>query len=192
MNTSKQVVSLYGKDKGVGLRKKRRRVILAPWVPTPDDAVEEIMKIASVGEGDTVCDLGCGDGRMLIAAVKNYGAKKAIGYEIKEELCNLSMQEIQKQGLQQQIEIRQENMLNADISEISVLAMYQSTKTNEILRRKLEKEMKPGTRVVTYGFQIRKWQSKNQAQIFDHGYGDFHTVYLYVVPEAFTQNNLTD
>lgn len=169
--------------------KKRRRVILAPWVPTPDEAIQEMMKIADVGQEDTVCDLGCGDGRMLIAAVKHFGAKRAIGYEIKLELCNLSGQEVQNQDLQQQITIHQENMLTSDVSEATVITTYLSTRTNALLRKKLEMETKPGTRIVTYGFQMRKWQSRSQAQVYDHRYGDFHTIYLYIMPEAFTQHN---
>ena len=171
--------------------KSRRKLILAPWVPTPNEAVEEIMKIAAVGQEDTVCDLGCGDGRILIAAVKHFGAKRATGYEIKIELCNLSRQEVQNQDLQQRITIHQENLLTADVSEASVITIYLSTRTNELLRRKLEIETNAGTRIVTYGFPMRKWRPKSQAQVYDHRYGDFHTVYLYVVPEAFTQHNLT-
>src|SRR4030042_5583083 len=104
--------------------KSRRKLILAHWVPTPNEAVEEIMKIAAVGQEDTVCDLGCGDGRILIAAVKHFGAKRATGYEIKIELCNLSRQEVQNQDLQQRITIHQENLLTADVSEASVITIY--------------------------------------------------------------------
>jgi len=168
------------------MMKRRRRLSLAPWVPTPDEAVEEIMRLASVSQKDTVCDLGCGDGRVLIAAVKHFGAKRAIGYEINTEMCDLSRQEIQHKDLKQQIEIHQKNLLTADVSEASVITIYLSTRSNEILRRKLEMETNSGTGIVTYGFRMRKWQPRSQVQVYDHGYGDFHSAYLYIVPEAFT------
>ena len=144
------------------MMKSRRKLILAPWVPTPNEAVEEIMKVASVDQEDTVCDLGCGDGRILIAAVKHFGAKRAIGYEIKIELCNLSRQEIRNQDLQQRIEIHEEDLLIADVSEASVITIYLSTKTNELLRKKLEIETNAGTRIVTYGFPMRKWRQRGK------------------------------
>ena len=166
--------------------RRRRRLSLATWVPAPAKAVKTILEVACVGQEDTVCDLGCGDGRILVAAVKRFGGRSAIGYEIKKDLCDVSRQEVQRQDLQQRIAICQENLLTADVSKASVITVYLSTRANELLRRKLEMEASPGTRVVTYGFPMRKWRPKSQVQVFDRRFGDFRSVYLYVVPEAFT------
>ena len=172
--------------------RRRRRLSLATWVPAPANAVMTILKVACVGQEDTVCDLGCGDGRILVAAVKHFGARNAIGYEMKIDLCNVSRKEVQRQDLQQRIAICQENLLTADVSKASVITVYLSTRSNELVRRKLETEANPETRIVTYGFPMRKWRPKSQVQVFDRLLGDFRPVYLYVLPEAFTQHNLTD
>ena len=96
---------------------------LARWEPTPLETVKSILELAKVGPTDTVYDLGCGDARILIMAVKEFGAKRAVGYEIRQDLCEGSKKEIRRQHLQKRISVIKGNLLDADVSEASVITL---------------------------------------------------------------------
>jgi hypothetical protein len=151
----------------------------APYVPSPPDVVRKMLEIAEVGSDDVVYDLGCGDGRILFTAVKDFGAKKAVGYEINENRYNNVLKEIERQNLQDRIEIFNENLLKADISEATVITLYLTTSGNNRLKPKLTKETKKGTRIVSRSFKISGWYpSKTE----NHSY---NRIYLYKTPIAF-------
>jgi tRNA A58 N-methylase Trm61 len=171
----------------VGESRTRTGGQLAPFDPTPQEVVERMLKLANVRSGDVLYDLGAGDGRVIIAAAKKYGVK-AIGYEIDPGLAKLARENVQKQGVKNLVEIRQEDFLNADLSTASVVTLYLSHDGNLALRSKLMQQLKPGARVVSYTFDMAEWQPKIAEQYRD-GAGNIHMIYLWQAgePLAFRQ-----
>lgn len=161
---------------------------LVQWVATPFEIVRKMLELADVTSKDIIYDLGCGDARMLIMAVKEFGAQQAVGYEIRKDLCDSSRQEIQHQNLQSRITIISGNLLDAGLSEAAVIVLYLSPKANERLRPKLEREAKAGTRVVSYDFPIDSWCTDSKVRLEKYPSSErSHTksIYIYVVPQAF-------
>ena len=161
---------------------------LVQWVPTPFEVVRKVLELAQVSSNDTVYDLGSGDSRILIMAVEEFGAQKAVGYEIRKGLYQVSKQKVQYQNLQDRITLIRGNLLDADISGASVITLYLSPKANEHLRPKLEKEARPGTRVVSYDFPIGSWSLDKKVRLGKYpGSERSHTktINMYVVPQAF-------
>lgn len=161
---------------------------LVQWVPTPFEIVRKMLELARVSSNDIVYDLGCGDARMLIMAVEDFGARKAVGYEIRKGLYQRSKQKVQYQNLQDRITLIRGNLLDADISKASVIVLYLSPKANERLRPKLEKEAKSGTRIVSYDFPISSWSTDKKVQLGKYPSSErsyTKTIYRYVVPQAF-------
>ncbi len=156
---------------------------LARWDPTPLEIVRGMLELAKVGSQDIVYDLGCGDGRILFMAVKEFGAQKAVGYEIRQDLCEDSQKEIQRQNLQKQISVIKGNFLVADISEASIITLYLFPTANEILRPKLEKGTGFGTRVISHDYPIETWQIA-ETEVCSGG-----TLYLYIIPQAFQSSS---
>ena len=154
---------------------------LAPFDPTPQEVVERMLKLANVRSGDVLYDLGAGDGRVVIAAAKKYGVK-AIGYEIDPGLAKLARENVQKQGVRNLVEIRQEDFFNADLSAASVVMLYLSHDGNLALRSKLMQQLKPGARVVSYTFDMAEWQPKITEHYRD-GAGNIHMIYLWQAGE---------
>lgn len=138
--------------------------------------------MAQVGPDDVIYDLGCGDGRILITAVEKFGAKKAVGYELREDLYQRSLQEIKRRNLQDKVVLIKGNFLESDLSEASVVTLYLSSEANELVRPKLEKELRSGTRIVSLTFKIHTWQISGLM----YGWGPPRfPIHLYIIPEAF-------
>ncbi|BCU67428.1 50S ribosomal protein L11 methyltransferase [Sulfolobales archaeon HS-7] len=150
-----------------------------PYVPTPDPVVKIMLEKAKVGEGDIVYDLGCGDGRIVITAVKEFNAKRAVCIEINDERINETKKNIEKNGLVGRVEVKKANFFDADLSEATVLTMFLLANVNDLLRPKLEKELRPGTRIVSHEFEMRNWKPKEVVQVEDGSMR--HTVYLYIL-----------
>ncbi len=148
----------------------------APYVSSAPEVVKKMLEVAEVGPTDIVYDLGCGDGRILLTSVKDFGAKKAIGYELREDLYKTTSMEIEKHGLQDRIELVNADLFTADISEATVITLYLTTSANERLRPKLKREAKVGTRIVSHDFRIEGWEPAKRENFHDH------TIYLYIVP----------
>ena len=149
----------------------------APYSPTPPRIVRRMLKIARVGPGDVVYDLGCGDGRILIMAVKEFGAKKAVGYEIGEEVYRTALREVERLGLDR-IRLVKGDLFEADLSEATVITLYLDDLTNKRLKPKLEREARVGARIVSYAYGIKGWKAAEKERL----HGD--TIFLYTVPEA--------
>ncbi|MEM1569180.1 MAG: SAM-dependent methyltransferase [Candidatus Bathyarchaeia archaeon] len=154
-------------------------VSLAPFVASPPEVVRAMLELAQVTKDDVVCDMGCGDGRILFMAVSEFGAKKAVGYEIRRDLYNMVLDKILTEELSDRIVVYNRDCITADLSEVTVITLYLTTSGNDRLRPKFEKEAKPGTRIVSHDFSITGWKA---AKIERFG---GHTLYLYVVPDAF-------
>ena len=152
---------------------------LARWDPTPLKIVRGMLELAKVGSQDIVYDLGSGDSRILFMAVEEFGAQKAVGYEIRQDLYDDSWKEIQRKNLQKQISVIKGNLLDADISEATVITLYLFPTANEILKPKLEKEISLGTRVISHDYPIETWQIDTR-EVCAGG-----NLYLYITPQAF-------
>jgi SAM-dependent methyltransferase len=152
---------------------------LAPFDPTPQEVVERMLELAGVTKSDTVYDLGAGDGRIVIAAAKKYGAK-AVGFEIDPGLVKLARENVRKAGVEKLVEIRQEDFMTADLSAASVVTLYLSFDGNIRVRPLLMRQLEPGARVVSYHFDMGDWQPKIVESYRDSG-GDAHTLYFWQI-----------
>jgi ubiquinone/menaquinone biosynthesis C-methylase UbiE len=151
---------------------------LAPYIPTPQVVVEKMLESARVKPGETVYDLGSGDGRILFTAVQEFGAR-AIGVEILPEKCEKTRERVRSMGLEDKITVIQGSALRVDLSSADVVTMYFLTSSNERLRPALEKHLKPGARVVSNQFPVKGWKPANVVHVRD-GSMD-HTIYVYAM-----------
>jgi predicted RNA methylase len=130
---------------------------LAPDIPTPQPIVERMLEAGHVKPGDLVYDLGSGDGRVVITAAQKFGAK-AVGVEIRPDLCRIASERIKAAGLEDRVKIVQGSALRVDLSPADVVTMFLLTTSNERLKPTLEKYLKPGARVVSNQFPIKGWK----------------------------------
>jgi tRNA A58 N-methylase Trm61 len=145
------------------------------FVPTPEDVVEQMLKLANVHKGDVVYDLGCGDGRTVITAAKTFGVR-AVGIDINPERIKESLENARKAGVMDRVTFRNEDLFEANIKEATVVTLYLLQSLNVKLRPKLWKELKPGTRVVSHDFDMGDWKPDKQIEL------DEHTIYLWTIP----------
>ena len=151
---------------------------LAPYVASPDRVVDRMLEMANIKPGETLIDLGCGDGRILIAAVERYKAK-AIGVEISQKLVEQASTRIQREGLTEQARVVQGDLLKADLTGADIVTIYLESSLNTQLRPRLERFLKPGARVVSHDYAIPGWKPTK----VDKSDGR-HLVYLYEMPPA--------
>lgn len=151
---------------------------LAPPIPTPQLVVEKMLQASHVKPGETVYDLGSGDGRIVITAAQKFGAK-AVGVEIVPDLCDKARERVKALGLEDKVSIVQGSALRVDLSAADVVTMYFLTSSNERLRPNLEHWLKPGARVVSNEFQIKGWKSVETVRVKDGSME--HTIYVYEI-----------
>ncbi len=143
------------------------------WVPTSAELVMNMLKIAKVGPSDLVYDLGAGDGKIAIAAAREFGAT-AVGIEFNPEMAALGQRNAQRAGVSKQVKIIQGDIFKEDFSKATVVTMYLLPELNLKLRPTILK-MKPGTRVVSHAFTMGDWEA--DAEIDSPAKG-----YFWVVP----------
>ncbi len=151
------------------------------WVPTPDDIVEEMMKLGNVKKGDVAYEPGPGDGRMLIAAVKK-GAVKGVGIELDAEKAKEAKENVKKAGYEKVITINEGDALKADYSEATVVLLYMGNEFNNLLRPILEKQLKPGTRIISHRFVLGDWAPDKTIKV-NGADGDEYTLHVWTVKE---------
>ena len=154
--------------------------ILVPYEPTPDNVVEAMLKIGNIGANDVVMDLGSGDGRIVITAAREYGAR-AIGVELNPDLVNRSLTNAKTAGVSDRVEFRQEDIFKTDLTPATVVTMFLYPRVNIMLRPKLL-ELKPGTRIVSHFHDMQEWRPDNRQRLMtkEH-YGDTW-VFLWYIP----------
>lgn len=152
---------------------------LAPFVPSPPEVVEKMLELAEVKPGEVVYDLGCGDGRIVIMAAQKFKAK-GVGVELQDDLVKKARQRIRELGLEGQVEIIQGDLMKVDVSKADVVTLYLLTDSNEKLKPKLLKELKPGARIVSHDFEMRNWVPEKIVEVEAHGHN--HTIYVYRMP----------
>ena len=134
----------------------------APYVPTPQHMVRRMLELADVGEDDIVYDLGSGDGRIVIMAAKEFGAR-GVGVEIDRDLVKRARFKARQAGVSDRVEFRQGDLFEAEIDEATVVALYLWPHMNARLRPKLQSELTSGARVVSYDFGINGWEADTVA-----------------------------
>jgi len=151
---------------------------LAPYIPTPEAIVLRLLEAARVKAGDTVYDLGAGDGRIVIMAAQRFGAK-AVGVEIMPDLCRKATQRIQALGLADRVQMMEDSAFRVDLSPATVVTMFFLTTSNERIRPNLEKYLRTGARVVSNEFPIKGWRA---AEIVHVKSGSMnHSIYVYEI-----------
>ncbi|MCL5671003.1 MAG: class I SAM-dependent methyltransferase [Acidobacteria bacterium] len=153
---------------------------VVPYVPTPMTVAERMLELAKVNRNDVLYDLGSGDGRIVILAAQKYGAH-AVGVELDTKRYQESSARIEELGLASRAKILHEDMFKADIHNATVVTLYLLTSVNEEIRPMLEKQLRPGTRVVSHDFQMNGWKAEKTEEISAKD-GSMHTVYLYIRP----------
>jgi SAM-dependent methyltransferase len=128
-----------------------------PYVPTPHSIVESMLALAQVGADDVVVDLGSGDGRIVIAAAKQYGAR-GVGIEIDRTLIAEAEARARKEGVAGRVRFVARDLFDADLREATVLTLYLLPETNRKLLPKILAEMRPGARVVAHRFAVGDWR----------------------------------
>ncbi len=155
---------------------------LAPYVNSPEHAVEKMLDMAGLKTGETLYDLGCGDGRILIAAAQRYRVK-AVGIEISDHLARRAADNVKKAGLQGRVKVVHGNFMQTNLTQADVVTLYLATAANESLRPNLERYLRPNTRVVSYDYPIPGWKAINTSES-EGRHGATHTIYLYEVPAS--------
>ncbi len=155
---------------------------LAPFVGTPEHAINKILEVANLKPGETLYDLGCGDGRILVAAAQRYKVN-AVGIEISETYAKKAAEKAKHAGLQDRIKVIHGDFMKTDLSGANVVTLYLATAANDTVRPNLERYLKAKTRVVSYDYPIPGWRAIDTYDT--EGYaGDTHVIYLYEVPAS--------
>jgi len=149
-----------------------------PDVRTPLVVVNEMLRLANVTREDVVYDLGSGDGRIVIAAAKDRGAR-GVGYEIDPVLVAQATERARRLGLADRVSFRQEDLFRADLTGATVVTLYLSPDLNRRLRPKLQSELRPGARIVSHNFDMGDWSPTATMQVSSNE--GTHTLYLWVV-----------
>ena len=134
------------------------------FVPTPDDVVDRMLELAAVTRNDVVYDLGCGDGRIPIAAARTYGAR-GVGIDIDPQRIRESRENALKARVEGRVRFIEGDLFEADISEATVVTLFLLTQLNLKLRPKLLTELNPGTRVVSHGFDMGDWAPEQRVYV---------------------------
>lgn len=153
---------------------------IAPFVASPPQVVRRMLVLAELKPGEIFYDLGAGDGRTVIMAAQEFGAR-AVGIELREDLAKKALQTVYQLGLQDRVTILHSNLFDVDISPADVVFLYLTTSANEKVKPKLEAELKPGARVVSHDYEIVGWKPAKVEEFCENpelGYPS-HTLYLY-------------
>jgi SAM-dependent methyltransferase len=149
-----------------------------PYVPTPQNVVDEMLKLANVTKDDVVYDLGCGDGRLVITAVKNFGAKRGVGVDIDPERIAESNANAKAAAVTDRVKFVVQDLFETDFKEATVVTLYLLPEVNLRLRPKLLSELKPGTRVVSHAFNMGDWAPEKTVTVEPGG----QRLYLWTIP----------
>jgi len=139
-----------------------------------------MLTVAEVKPGEIVYDLGCGDGRVVIMAAQEFGAR-AVGIEMREDLAKQAMGKVTELSLDDRVKIVQGDMFKVDLSQADVVTLYLTTSANDKVKPKLEAELKPGARVISHDYEVLGWRPVKIDNFCENprlGYPS-HTIYAY-------------
>jgi cyclopropane fatty-acyl-phospholipid synthase-like methyltransferase len=147
------------------------------YVPTSNGVAEAMLKLAGVTAADTVYDLGSGDGRIVIAAAKKFGAR-GVGVELDPELVKTARKNAQAARVADRVTFLQQDLFKTDLADATVVTLYLSNSVNMRLRGVLQRALKPGSRVVSHRFAMGDWQPEAERRV------EGTTVYLWRIGDA--------
>lgn len=157
-----------------------------PYVPTPQNVVNQMLELAQVSGDDVLYDLGSGDGRIPITAAQKYNVRRGTGVELDPELVEESRANAESAGVSDRVEFLQQDLFQTDLSEATVVTLYLLPDVNLELRSKLLRELEPGTRIVSHDFDMGEWQPEQVINVQSDTRQ--HTLYYWVVPEEIPDN----
>jgi SAM-dependent methyltransferase len=149
--------------------------------PSPMNVVDQMLKLADVRKGDVLYDLGCGDGRIVIAAAGLFGAR-GVGIDIDPQRVKESVENARAAGVLDRVTFRNEDLFEASIAEATVVTLFLWPEVNLKLRPKLWRDLKPGTRVVSYYWDMGDWVPDKEIDV------DGHSIYLWTIPAKRASN----
>lgn len=160
-----------------------RRSPDVPYVPTTEAAVSAMLKLAEVKKNDVVYDLGCGDGRIVITAAKNIGAR-GVGIDINPVRIGEAKENARKAGVEKLVRFEENDLFEADIHEATVVTLFLLPQINLKLRPKLLRDLKPGTRIVSNTFDMGDWKAEKEITVPDTADDEYlsHRLFLWIVP----------
>ena len=158
-----------------GMAKAQKYDLDVPYVPTRPAVVQAMLEMAEVKPGDVLYDLGCGDGRIVVAAAKDFGATGK-GFDIDPQRIAEANANAQKAGVQDQVSFTETNLFSVDLSEASVITLYLLPDVNMQLRSKIL-ALKPGTRIVSHAFDMGDWKPDATRSV------EGATIYFWTVPK---------
>lgn len=156
--------------------------ILAPFVPTPPDVVERMLQLGEVTSQDTVYDLGCGDGRIIIAAAKTYGAR-GVGVDIEPYRIAESQSNAQAARVEHLVTFKHQDAMTVDLSAATVVMIYLVHWSTEKLLPIIAKKSGAGTRIISHNFGMADWTPIRTEKFLDEG-GNTHTLYLWIAGKS--------
>jgi len=146
-----------------------------PYLATSDEVAAAMLRLAAVTANDTVYDLGCGDGRIVIMAAKQYNAR-GVGIDIDPERIRQSRENADRAGVEPRVHFEINDLFGADIHDATVVMLYLLPSVNARLRPKLVRELKPGARIVSHSFEMGDWKPDKEEKV------DGQPIYLWIVP----------
>ena len=155
-------------------------MFIAPFVASPLPVVRHMLTLADLKSGETFYDLGAGDGRTVIMAAQEFGAR-AVGVELREDLAKKALAAIHELGIQDRVTIVQNDLFKVNLSPANVVFLYLTTSANDKVKPKLKKELKHGARVVSHDYEILGWKPVKMENFCENpklGYPS-HTIYVY-------------
>ena len=153
---------------------------IAPYVASPLPVVRQMLVLSELKPEELVYDLGCGDGRVLIMAAQEFGAR-AVGVELREDLVKKAHEKLFELGLDSKVKIIQSDLFKVDLRQADVVTLYLTTSANEKVKPKLESELKHGARVVSHDYEVLGWKPSKIDKFCENprlGYPS-HTLYVY-------------
>jgi len=147
------------------------------FVPTPTEVVQAMLKLAKVGPKDVLYDLGSGDGRIAIAAVKDFGALRATGIDIDPQRIKEAEENRQKAGVGDKVRFLNQDLFTTNISDATVVTLYLLPSLNVKLIPKLKSELKPGTRIVSHAFDMGDWKPEQTLDV------NGRSVFFWTIPK---------
>jgi len=146
------------------------------YVPTPQEVVEDMLRLADIRKGDVLYDLGCGDGRIPVTAAKEYGVR-AVGIDIDPERIREANENVKRNGVGALVQVRRDNLFQADFRDATVVTLYLLPDLNLKLRPRLLAQLRPGARIVSHQFDMGDWAPEKKLEM------NGRTIYFWTVPE---------
>jgi precorrin-6B methylase 2 len=146
------------------------------FVPTPQEVVEAMLKVAKMRKGDVLYDLGSGDGRIPITAAQKYGIARGVGIDINPERIQEANENLAKAGVGDRVRFINADLFESNLSEATVVTLYLLPALNLKLLPKLLKETKPGTRIVSHSFDMGSWKPERALEV------NGRSIYFWTIP----------